>query len=334
MSNLKYIFQRMLDMNYKAMFQKINSIHKKTGKGRIAIFRDMKDCAVKYGAGYMDYDLFEMYDLTPEQRDTYITRGRQNELVKKYNDLSYSHCFDNKDEFNTLFGEYLKRDWVRVNPENKAAVLAFLEKHPVFIAKPLEGSCGRGVEKLSTADFASLEACYEHLYEPTLNNILEEVIPQHPQVSAVYPHSINTVRAVTINHKGTVHLVATMFRIGNGGKFVDNFNNGGMVTPVDETNGTIRFPAIDKQKNVFEVHPQTGTPIVGFRFPYWEETVAMVKKAATVVPQMAYLGWDVAITPDGPVLVEGNNFPGHDLYQHPVHTPDKLGMMPKFRIED
>ena len=29
----------------------------------------MRQCAVKYGAGYMDYDLFEMYNLTPEQRE-------------------------------------------------------------------------------------------------------------------------------------------------------------------------------------------------------------------------------------------------------------------------
>lgn len=73
MANVKYLFQRVMNMNYKAMWEKISSIHKKTGRSRLAIFRDMKDCAVKYGAGYMDYDLFEMYNLTPEQRDTYLT---------------------------------------------------------------------------------------------------------------------------------------------------------------------------------------------------------------------------------------------------------------------
>ena len=78
---VKYLVQRVLNMNYKAMLDKISSIHKKTGRSRLSIFRDMQDCAVKYGAGYMDYDLFEMYDLTPEQRDTYLTRGRNNEIV-------------------------------------------------------------------------------------------------------------------------------------------------------------------------------------------------------------------------------------------------------------
>jgi len=30
--------------------------------------------------------------------------------------------------------------------------------------------------------------------------------------------------------------------------------------------------------------------------------------------------------------VEGNNFPGHDIYQLPEHTPDKIGMYPKFLV--
>lgn len=47
MANVKYLFQRVMNMNYKAMWEKISSIHKKTGRSRLAIFRDMKDCAVK-----------------------------------------------------------------------------------------------------------------------------------------------------------------------------------------------------------------------------------------------------------------------------------------------
>ena len=44
------------------------------------------------------------------------------------------------------------------------------------------------------------------------------------------------------------------------------------------------------------------------------------------------IGWDVAFTPDGPCLVEGNNFPGHDIYQLPEHTHSKIGMMKKFDV--
>lgn len=331
MADLKYLIRRAMNMNYKAMLEKINSIHQKTGRPRAAIFRDMKDCAVKYGAGYMDYDLFEMYDLTPEQRDTYLTRGRNNALVAKYNDKAYFGELGDKIRFNTRFAAFLHRDWVPVTGDNREQVMDFLARHPVFMAKPSEGSCGWGIEKLNSAEFDSLDVLYAALVKKAPRLELEELITQHPAVAAIYPGSINTVRMVTLRGKsGKVYLVTAMFRIGNG-KFVDNFNSGGMVAPMDPETGTVIDRALDKQKNLYENHPATGTPIKGFRFPDWAQAKALVEQAAQVIPQMGYVGWDVCFTPDGPCLVEGNQFPGHDIYQLPVHTPDKIGIMPRFR---
>ena len=103
-----------------------------------------------------------------------------------------------------------------------------------------------------------------------------------------------------------------------------------MVAPVDVKTGTVIDKAIDKNKNLYEIHPQTGTAIKGFKFPYWEEAVQMCKEASKVVPQMRYIGWDICFTPSGPAIVEGNEYPGHDIYQLPEHTPNKIGMMPIF----
>ncbi len=331
MGKAKYLIQRVLNMNYKAMLGKISSIHQKTGRSRLSIFRDMQDCAVKYGAGYMDYDLFEMYNLTHEQRDTYLTRGRNNALVVKYNDKAYFDELGDKIRFNTRFAPFLGRDWVAVTGENRDEVLDFLRRHPVFMAKPSCGSCGWGIERLDVNDYGSPEAMYDYLLPKAPQLELEELIVQHPAVAAIYPGSINTVRMVTIRgESGRVYLVTAMFRIGNG-KFVDNFNSGGMVAPMDPETGTVIDRALDKQKNLYENHPATGTPIKGFTFPHWDKARALVEEAAQVIPQMGYVGWDVCFTPDGPCLVEGNQFPGHDIYQLPVHTPDKVGIMPRFR---
>ena len=331
MGNIKYIFKRLKTMDKKAMFEKIDSIHEKTGKSKLYLLFDMQRCARKYGAGYMDYDLFEMYNLTPAQRDTYITRGRNNEIVAKYNDKSYFHLFENKNEFNELFKDYIKREWINVKDTPKEDVVAFMQRHPVFMAKPVDGGCGHGIEKIDTSEYSSLDEVYNKLVEGNNNFELEEVIKQHPAVSAIYPDAINTVRVVTILKDGVAHVICAYFRIGNG-KFVDNFNSGGMVAPVNEVTGEVIDRAIDKKKNLYETHPQTGAKIKGFKFPDWDKAIAMCKEAAKVVPQMGYIGWDVCFTPDGPIFVEGNEFPGHDIYQLPGHTPDKIGMMPKFNI--
>ena len=94
--------------------------------------------------------------------------------------------------------------------------------------------------------------------------------------------------------------------------------------------GAERCFAMDKKKHIYETHPVTGCEIPGFQFPYWNEVLEMCKKASFEIPEVGYIGWDVAITPTGPVFVEGNELPGYNLYQLPIHTPDNIGAMPKF----
>ena len=78
---------------------------------------------------------------------------------------------------------------------------------------------------------------------------------------------------------------------------------------MDEKTGTVTQLAIDKQKNVYEKHPQTGETIKKFKFPYWNEAIELCKKACQEIPEMGYGGWDVAFTPEGPLFVEANEFP-------------------------
>ena len=62
----------------------------------------------------------------------------------------------------------------------------------------------------------------------------------------------------------------------------------------------------------------------------------MCEEAARVVPQMRYIGWDIAITKNGPVMVEGNNLPGYDMCQNHRFHEDGCGLKERFRqvIED
>ena len=161
--------------------------------------------------------------------------------------------------------------------------------------------------------------------------IIEEVICQHPAISAIYPHSVNTYRIVTVLRDGVAHVVYGFIRIGNGSQFVDNINAGGMAAPIDPETGVIQYAAYDKNRHCYDIHPATGHPIVGVSLPYWKEAVEMCLSAAQVIPQLGYIGWDIAVTENGPQLIEGNEFPGHDILQMPPHVPDKIGMLPRFR---
>ena len=330
MKTIGFVFKRLFGMNYKAMFDNIKAIHQKTGKSQLWVFQDMIRCSLKHGSGHVDYEQFEMYNMTEAQRATYLTRGRNNALVKQYNDPNYNHIAHNKDEFNARFDKYLDRDWALLREKDKA--IAFLQKHDLFIIKPLDGSCGAGVRKLRTADFGSPEAACDALWASDGNVLLEEVIRQHPAVDAVYPGSVNTVRAVTLYKNGKARVITTCWRLGNNGNHVDNLNAGGMVVPVDEKTGYVSQRAMDKDKIIYPTHPVTGQAIQGFQFPDWDKAMDMVCQAALEIPQIGYMGWDIAFSVNGPVLVEGNEYPGNGLLQLPEHTPDKIGIMPKFDI--
>lgn len=332
MKNIGYVFRRLFDMDYGAMIRKINMLHKKTGHSRLWLLWDMQRCAIDHGAGYMDYDLYEMYNVPQDNRYTYLTRGRMNALVRQYNDPTKVHIFDNKAEFNVRFGDYMNRDWVDVTEENRDNVMAFLRKHSCYMVKPVNGSCGKGVELWHREDFPSAEAAFDKLYSMESHVILEQRIEQHAALSAVYPDAINTLRVLTIHKNGVPYVVDTCWRIGNKGKHVDNFYNGGMVVPVDKQTGKVALPAVDKDKVSYPTHPCTGNAIEGFQFPDWEKAMEMIKRAALEVPGVDFVGWDVAFSTEGPCLVEGNDFPSHGLYQLPAHTPDKIGIMSKFDV--
>lgn len=315
-------------MNFKPMFEKIRDINKKTGMNKLSIFIDMAICAIKYQAGYIDYYIFEMYNVSKENRKTYLTRGINNEYIRRLNDKAYWHIFKNKDEFNELFKEFLGRDFLNITHLEKKAVVQWLENSEVIFAKPRSGCCGKGILKINRQDYSSLDEIYNLLVNNNIE-LIETALIQHHIMNELHSNSVNTIRTISMLKNGVAHILAAYLRIGNG-DFVDNFNHGGMVVPVDVLTGKVQFKAIDKTGNLYEKHPLSNVNIVGFEIPFWNEAKEMIKKSALIVPQVRLVGWDVAITEKGPVLIEGNQFPGHDIYQLPPHTPDKIGMLPIF----
>ena len=100
---------------------------------------------------------------------------------------------------------------------------------------------------------------------------------------------------------------------------------------VDVDTGRISTPATDDYFHVYDTHPDTGIPLVGYQLPMVPEAIAMAKEAAQVFPQVGHVGWDMAVTPDGPAIIEGNNFPGTDLCQLAPLWPEKTGLWPYYK---
>mgnify|MGYP000785381710 CR=1 FL=1 len=330
MRKVGFLLRCALSADYGGMLRTADTVSKETGRGRMSILADIMRCAVRYGAGFNDYLLCRFYDLTDGQRATYVTRGINNRITAMLNDPEYYHIFDSKSEFYTRFDKYLGRQWLSLSGASPEDLREFMLSRETVIVKPDCASGGKGVERLSRSDFEDIPQMYERLKRDG-KGVVEEVLVQHAELDRLFPNSVNTLRIVTILKEDAPHILYAYIRIGNSDRPVDNLHSGGMFAPVGLETGAVMYPAYDKARNTYTCHPCTGVDIQGFRIPYWEEAKALCLRAAKVVPEMRYIGWDVAVTDAGPVLVEGNNLPGYDILQMPPHTPDKIGMLPRFR---
>ncbi len=329
MSKLTYLIKRVASMDLNGLKERLQQVHKRTGKSKALILLDMLICGIRYEAGYIDYTIFGMYDMTHEQRKDILTRGKNTKYVMALNNREDYHYFNNKPEFLALFSEECGRDYLDLNQGDVADFETFIEKHPIFMAKPEAGLCGKGIEKIDSTGESPIS-----LYNSLKTNgqtLLEEVLTQHKKVDHLYPGAINTVRMVTmVDDNGEPHLLYAAMRLGSGGAVVDNFNSGGMVIPVDTEKGTLIGVAVNKAGHAFEAHPNTGVRFDGYQVPCWATCRKLAFSAAVRMPSIRFVGWDLAITPNGPVLVEGNHYPGHDIYQLVPQNPEKKGMLPVF----
>lgn len=325
MRKLKYIFKRIGKMNFKNYFKVINNLHKKTGKLRIYLLIDTIICGFKYQAGYMDYQLFEMYKMNSKERETVLTRGKSNDIVKKYNNREYTKYFESKVLFNERFKKYLNRDYMVVNGSNYDDFKNFVANKEYIIVKPVDGTCGKGVEKIKI-----VKKNLKSIYEEILKNrqfLVEEVAVQNEKLSKLHPTSINTVRIYTLNQK----IVAAFLRIGNNNNVVDNLNHEGIVSPLDIDTGVIKYPAYDKTYKTYYEHPITHEKLIGFKVPMWEKVKKLCVDASNEMKEVGYVGWDVCVGEKKPFLIEANDFPGHDIFQLPAHREGNIGVYPIFK---
>ena len=328
--NVKWMLKRIKNLSFSRIPTFVERVHKNSGKCKLSIYFDMATCALKYGAGYVDYTIFGMYNMSAAERRQLITREKNNNYVKYLNPAEHRKEFSEKHLFLKKYSDQIGRDWLYLPDADEGQIAAFFEKNPVFMAKTLDGMCGKGVEKLKVSDFGSVEELKAKL-EADNQPLVEELITQHPEISRIHPHAINTVRICTLKDAdGNAHIVFACMRFGRGESTVDNFNAGGMSAVVDFEKGVLMGRAIDKSGDLFAAHPDSNVTFDGVEIPFWKEAADTVLTAAKMSEHIRYVGWDVAITPTGPVLVEGNEFPGHDLFQLHGQLDENKGILPVF----
>lgn len=190
----------------------------------------------------------------------------------------------------------------------------------VLVLKPQHLSNGKSIEfvsvvkngrnlMLAVADgpaygYSELRAACDRLGDWQL----ETAVIQHPMVAAIYPHSVNTARVVTLGYPdGRTGILAALMRMGRNGSKIDNASAGGLHVHIDVDTGQFLGPAYSKTDNAtYASHPDTGHPFAGVALPFWDDVIATALRGAGLFMQTHTIAWDIAIGEAGPIVIEGN----------------------------
>lgn len=125
----------------------------------------------------------------------------------------------------------------------------------------------------------------------------------------MYSKSLNTIRCVTISDGEIVKVFSSIFRCGTStSKNVDNISAGGLPIGIDESGKLMKYGHSMKYMKVYETYPETGVKFRGLQLPFYQDAIDIALKAHEKIKLIPSIGWDIAITPNGVVIIEGNEF--------------------------
>lgn len=271
----------------------------------------------QYGSDFDDYFDFEFYDKSFETRSEFLTNTQLNKILSICNDYFTIELAVDKAKTNKLFADYLHREWIDTRCCTFEEFKSFVESHPRFFSKLSTGLQGRGAQIIQSKPNQNLEELFADL--KSRNRLLEEIVVQHEDIASLCPDTVNTIRVYTLlDIHNFVHIISTVGRIGIKGGVVDNVNVGnGYAVAIDSETGIITSDGLSKFHEHVQKHPDTGKTFKGFQYPGWGKMRAVVKEMARLIPQLRYIGWDIAINDkEEVVLIEVNgNKPDNGLQQ-------------------
>ncbi len=191
-----------------------------------------------------------------------------------------------------------------------------LNLHPHIFLKPSASSKGKGAfaidKELEGLILNGVQKDYEsiikELDEGGNGMLIQERLIQNKVINEIYPHSLNTLRIVSVLDGDEVVIIGALLRCGAEGRVVDNASQGGVFVGIGE-DGRLKkygyyYPEFGTKT---DKHPDTHVVFESIEIPYYKEVLKLVKDAHRVFKWIKTVGWDIAVLEDGPILIEGNS---------------------------
>lgn len=298
----------------------VNKTAKLKSKRSFLVWMDLLIKCFCTTAVFKDYFALEFYDKTIREARTFLTYGRWWKARRFLSTPDIIDLLNNKKRYLETFRDYTKREYYYIDDSTDTQALAvFTGRHPKFVAKPNRLFGGKGIELVDSGSFTDTDSLLSCLRSnETL--LLEEPVVNHRDIMKFSKSSLNTTRIVSIRTEDGVKVIYAILRFNLKGGFTDNLTSGGYICPVNPATGKLyrgMTYAINESEpsNIYIPDHPSGFFFEGEQLPLWDEVVDLVTKATLALKDAFFVAWDMAITDDGPVIIEGNSYPPYQIVQ-------------------
>ncbi len=207
------------------------------------------------------------------------------------------------------------------------------------ICKPIDDYGGDGVFRLQMMDGLTLKndkkIKRKDLYNLFANGqfVVQKIVIQHKKMSALNPHCVNTIRLVTYWDHQAIKPFAAAVRIGTKSSIADNWHMGGIIVGLDIATGRLGKNGFSHPQyggKIFQKHPTINVTFNNYEIPHFKKAVELAKKLHKYFYNTYTIGWDIAITPKGPLFIEGNQ--QWDPYVHIVTEDNFMDKFSKYLL--
>ena len=272
-----------------------------------ARIQDMVNETLVWGTCYEEYFTYRFDIKDNTQRRKYILNATRDEACRHINQPEAQAILLDKYRCSQHFKDFYGRPTFLLSENTPIEeFLRFTESLNAVVVKPLSQCAGRGVHKLEGTSKEDWQQHFEAIQRDGGNHIIEGLIPQAEELGQWHPNSLNTIRAYTLLVDGKFTVFGTFLRCGRGGSFIDNCCAGGLMAAINSATGRIFTTASDVFGNRFDHHPDSGLQFFDAQIPHWDSLLDMLSTLAHRIPELGYVAWDMALTPSGWVMVEGN----------------------------
>ncbi len=267
----------------------------------------------------------------------YVPNRLAMKIAPALNDRKLKDVLDNKLHFSLFYGQFeiplpkilmynhgnrfiAGNNPVDIGSLNDFRVLTedIFAKNPgcdgLFIKKTYSSASGRNIYSILRSDLKSDDQLVRDVYSGVKDSefIFQEKVKQHPDLERLSPASLNTIRFDTfIDDDGKIEVLSGFLKMSTNKAVVDNVISGGCGVGIDENSGRLKRNGYSKVRisgvDVLTEHPLTGIRFEGFPVPFFREARDLAAKAASFMPGLRIVGWDIGIGVTGPVLIEGNS---------------------------